>query len=245
MAVLYFNAQTNTYSVTQEGRGMAPITDPLNNLPYVKWHASLPYVGMDHHRVSVDLRMSTWTTEGRVLGFPMLAHGKPFRPLIIGVAWIAGKPVPLQGGVVVAWGGTRHSGSLYIVNSDETYVRLENFGDFDDVYASDTLVSPVVDFDLYICNFGLDANGGAVTPPKINGLEATPTRFRCGQFDTINRYLSQDDLGDLRIYTDASIGVEVYNFLGLTQNVGAYWVTSSSTQPPTFFSPQSVRAKVD
>ena len=228
---LHFDGTANKYAVYIDGAGTAPLTDPLNNLSFVKWHASLPYLGAT--KVSL-----TWNfTSGAVY-----THGLSYRPLVIGVAWIGGNPVPMLGMFTVKRGPSGY-GYMYGLSSDATSIRIDEYDTSEGFYSNVTLaLTDTITVDLYICNTGLDSSGAVVNPPTFNGIEATPTRFRAGQFDTNNKYFSADAAGTEIFYQADSIKIDVFNYLGITQHVGSHWASNAVSTTPAY-TPTIIKTK--
>jgi hypothetical protein len=96
-------------------------------------------------------------------------------------------------------------------------------------------------FDFYVCNVGLTAAGAPVLPSTFQGVDATPTRFRCGKFDSVNKHLAWDATGDISFYQWHSISVQaIVNGLALRQSVNG--LTFDHNGPYQAFTASVVRS---
>lgn len=220
MAILDCDYVRGLYAV-YTGTNDAPLVDPLNNLPRVKFHAALRYLGAQKISTTVDLRPGTWTTAPNIkqsLG----PHGKAFVPLVLAVVWIDGKPVPAHAPFLVLG---RYENLIFDVYADATNIYISLAGDMDSDDARPTIAS--VPIDLYVCNMGVTAAGAAVFPPTVNNFDATPTRLRVGQFDSNDLHFAVNATGPVSFYRGKSIEIEVAgNCLGVWQSVNGYAVSA-------------------
>lgn len=229
MAVLDFDAKRNRYAV-YTGSSDAPLTDPLDNLPNVKWHASLPYIGTDARRiVTTDLNPRNWTDKG-ASPKRLVAHGKNFRPLVFGSVTIGGRRIPIMGNFLVKVQATVISMFVY---TDTTHVLLDW-----DIRLTQPISTQALNgrFEIYVCNMGLSAGNVPINPPSFDGVEITPSRFRAGTYDTNDQHFAYDADGPVLFYTGQSMDVDrTVNALGIRHAVAGYNVTLDSTS--TFSAP--------
>lgn len=242
MAILDFDAARNKYAVYTGSQDDAPLVNPLGNLSRVKWHADLQYIGItDTVSLTTNVNPKNFASEGYTFWEkPLFSHGKSFRPLVLGVAWINGYPVPTNGNILMNFGAAK---ILFSVVATTTQVVFK---------VNQRLTPPGnplpngnvnIAFDFYVCNVGLTAAGSPVLPSTFQGVEATPTRFRCGQFDSLDKHLSFSSAGNVSFYQGHSISVQALaNGLALRQSVNG--LTVDFNGPYQAFNASVVRANV-
>lgn len=235
MAFLDLDAGNNRFAI-YTGNDDAPLTNPLGNLPRVKWHGDFPYVGAEPVRVvTTDVNPRNWSGKG-VNPKALFAHGKSFRPLVFGSVTIGGERVPIMGNFLAKVQATYLSLFVYTTT---THVMLDWDARLTLPISTAALSGR---FEIYVCNMGLTSGGSPVFPPEYAGCEITPTRFRAGSYDTDDMHFAADAAGPLMFYRGASMFVQqTGNALAIKHAVpGGYSValdTSSAFVAPV------VRAK--
>ena len=207
MPTLDLDGVADKYAV-YNGTSDAPLYNPLANLSSLLWHSDLQYIGVQNMvagTVNLDPLTSGWvgTSFSGGVTYPytytLATHGLSYSPYFLGYIDVAGEKLPLNGSFLYGY-------NAYNVYSDATGIRL----------VCDRLVPLSFDynvacpFSVSILNSGTDASNAAVAPSYFNGLDATPTRMRCGYFDTDNRYLIKATSGTLRFHSDATIDVQIF-----------------------------------
>ena len=224
MARIDLDASRNKYAVYNGDLSDPKLLNPLANLPSMKWHADLEYIGaVKTIVVTLDLDVRTWP--GGAIDRAVVSHGMGYRPLILGYIEIGGKVVPTQGEFLVQMGTGVWSYNFY---ADATSIRLRA----QPCQYLTTFKSTPITATLHVCNVGTDSTGQPVrNKTPYAGLEVTPTRFRAGTFDTDEKHFSVSSAGLVMFYTGASLNISLgyslahpYCFLGIIQNVLTYSV---------------------
>lgn len=228
MARIDFDASRKKFAVYTGGVSDSKLLNPLANLPSIKWHSDLEYIAaVKTLTASVDLSIATF---GASLEKALVAHGMPYRPLVLGHITIDGKTVPIQGDFLVAM--SAGDVCAYNVYADATHVRIRcepcQFST-----SPRTVVATVV---MHICNVGVSSSGSIVRyAPRYAGLDVTRDRLRAGYFDTNNKHFSVSSGGLVMFYKGRSLEIGLgyslqhnYVYLGFTHNVAGYSCTFAS-----------------
>lgn len=226
MARIDFDAARNKYAVYEGATSDGKLLNPLDNLPSMKFHSDLEYIGgVKVLRVTFNLDVRTWP--GGLLDRALISHGMSYRPLILGSIAFSGYVVPVQGDFLV----TMSAGDTvaYNIYADATAVRIRA----EPLQFQTSSRSVPCTATLHVCDVGMTSNGNPVRKTRLTGIDITPDRFRAGSFDTNDQHFIAASSGDIVFYRgksmDISLGYGVENVpkVGIVQNVIGYSCASA------------------
>lgn len=238
MPTIDLNGAINKYAV-YNGATDAPLTDPLNNLPDLLWHSDLMFIGaVTTLTGTVDIGGGTWTSiPGDFNGADektIVPHGQSYTPLFLGSLSIGGENVPAQGTFYVRPNGHSRGTGCYNIYCDATNIKISRKF----LYGLGTPTTTNINYSIDILNVGLDGAGAFSYPASYSGFDATPTRMRCGYFDTDHKHYVETPSGDRGIIQGASLDVAIgrpnfiggtFRTVGLVYNYGAFLNSYIST----------------
>ena len=165
----------------------APFSAPLSNLGRLKFHSSIPYLGVvaftggavvpASSSYTVSLGSGVWARPARRTD--LFSHGLGYAPLIVGTITTASGTTPVM------------CPPDCEVMSDTASVFIINRSNVD--------LAGVVYFYIGVTNYGLAPSGAFNVPANFAGVRLTPSRLQAGGFDTNHRYLQRDPAGAIPI----------------------------------------------
>lgn len=226
MARIDFDAARNKYAVYEGATSDGKLLNPLDNLPSIKWHSDLEYVGaVKTLRPTFNLDVRTWP--GGAYDRALVAHGMSYRPLLLGSVAFGGHVVPAQGDFLVTMaGGTACSYNFY---ADATNIRVRA----EPLQFTTFFKSIPCTATLHVCDVGMTANGNPVRKTRLTGIDISPDRFRAGYFDTNDQHFIASGSGNVVFYRGRSMdvglgyGLENVPKMGFVQNVLGYSCTQA------------------